>query len=85
MIPAVIFLITSFFNKISNYSLKNSQNVFIQSLPLYILCLFSMLLNDDIVDIEKPDGGCLPTFVVTEFSRLFLYLSSFSIKHSRSA
>ena len=35
-----------------------------QSLPLYTSCLFSMLLNDDIVDIEKLDGMCLPTFVV---------------------
>ena len=36
-------------------SLKDSQNVFMQPLPLYISCLFSMLLNDDIVRIEKPD------------------------------
>ena len=26
-----------------------------------------MFLNDDIVDIEKPDGICLPLFVVDEF------------------
>ena len=38
-----------------------------QSLPLYTSCLFSMLLNDDIVDIEKPDGLCSLTFVVNEF------------------
>ena len=44
-----------------------------------------MLLNDDIVDIEKPDGICSPTFVVDEFSGLFLHPSIFSIKHSRSA
>ena len=37
-------------------SLKDSQNFFIQSLSLYTSCLFSMLLNDDIVDIEKSDG-----------------------------
>ena len=36
-------------------SLKDSQNVFMQPLPLHISCLFSMLLNDDIVHIEKPD------------------------------
>ena len=35
-----------------------------QSLPLYTSCLFSMLLNDDIVDTEKLDGMSLPTFVV---------------------
>ena len=30
-----------------------------------------MLLNEDIVDIEKPDGICLLTFVVDEFCELF--------------
>ena len=44
-----------------------------------------MLLNEDIVDIEKPDGICLLTFVVDEFSGLFLYPSIFSITHLRSA
>ena len=41
----------------------------------------SMLLNDDIVDIEKLDGICSPTFVVDELSGLFLNPSVFSIKH----
>ena len=27
-----------------------------QSLPLYKSWLFSILLNDDVVDIEKPEG-----------------------------
>ena len=31
-----------------------------------------MLVNNNIVDIEKPDGLCLPTFVVDEFSGLSL-------------
>ena len=44
-----------------------------------------MLLNDDIVDIERPDGICLLIFAVDEFSGLFLHLSVFSIIHSRSA
>ena len=44
-----------------------------------------MFLNDDIVDIEKPDGICSINFDVDEFSGLFLYPSAFSIKHSRSA
>ena len=44
-----------------------------------------MLLNEDIVDIEKPDGICLHTFVVDRFSGLFLHSSVFSIKYSRSA
>ena len=47
--------------------LKNLQDFFIQSLPLYTLCLFSILLNEDIVDIEKPDGICSLTFAVDEF------------------
>ena len=44
-----------------------------------------MLLNDDIVDIEKPDGMHSPTFFVYEFSGLFLHPSLFSLKDSRSA
>ena len=44
-----------------------------------------MLLNKDIVDIEKSVGICLLTFVVDELSRLFLHPSIFSIIHSRSA
>ena len=56
-----------------------------QSLPLYTKCLLSMLLNDDIADTEKPYRICLPNFVVNEFSGLFLHLSVFFIKHSRSA
>ena len=43
-----------------------------------------MLLNDDIVDIEKPDRICLPNFVADEFSGLFLHLSNISIEHSKS-
>ena len=44
-----------------------------KSLPLYTSCQFSMLLNDDIVDIEKPNGICLATFVVDEFLGLLFY------------
>ena len=35
-------------------------------------CLFSMLLNDDVVYIEKPNGTCSLTFVVDQYSGLFL-------------
>ena len=56
-----------------------------QSLPLYRSCLFSMLLNEDIVDIEKLDGICLLTCLVDEFSGLFLHPSVFSVIHSRYA
>ena len=62
-------------------SLKDLQNFFIQSLPLFRSCLFSMLLDEDIVDIEKPDG----IYLVNEFSGLFLHPSIFSVVLSRSA
>ena len=43
-----------------------------QSLPLYTLFLFSILLNDDVVDIEKPDRMSSPTFILDKFSGLLL-------------
>ena len=55
------------------YSVKDSQNFFIQSLLLYPSWLLSMLLNDDIVDIENLDRIFSSTFVVDEFSGLFLH------------
>ena len=36
-----------------------------------------MLLNDDIVEIEKSDGMCSPTFIADEFPGLFLHHQSF--------
>ena len=60
-------------------SLTDLQNFFMQSLPLETSCLFSMLLNDDIVDIEKTDGIHSFTFVIDEISRLFSQLSVFCI------
>ena len=56
-----------------------------QSLPLYTSSLFSKLLKEDIIDIERPDGICLLNFVVDEFSVLFLHPSILSIIDSRSA
>ena len=56
-----------------------------QFLPPYTFRLFSLILNDDTVDIENQDGIRSPTFVVDEFSGLFLHPSIFSIEHSRSA
>ena len=90
MIPAAILLIISFFFFLKLIifiacSVKNLQNFLMQSLPLYMSCLFSMLLDEDIADIEKPDGIYLLTFVVDEFSGFFLHPSIFSIIHSRSA
>ena len=46
---------------------------------------FSMLLNDDIVDIEKSDRICSLIFVVYKLSGLFLHPSVLSSKHSRFA
>ena len=66
-------------------SLKDLQNFFMQYLPLYISCLFSMLLKNDIVDIEKLDGIFLNTLDVDKFSGSFLHPSIFSFNHSRSA
>ena len=45
----------------------------------------SYYLNDDIVDIERPNGICSHTFFVEKFSGLFLHPSIFSVIHSRSA
>ena len=44
-----------------------------------------MLLNEDLVGIEKPDQISSLTFVIDELSELFLHRSIFSIIHSRSA
>ena len=44
-----------------------------------------MLLNHAIVHIEKPDGICLSTLAIDEFSVLLLPPSIFSCKHSWSA
>ena len=88
MIPAALLLIiSSFFCFKINYflSVKDSQNIFIKCSPVNISCLFSMLLNEDIVDIKRLEGICSLTFVVDEFSELFLYPSIFFIIHSRSA
>ena len=42
-----------------------------------------MHINEDIVDIEKPDRICLLTFVVDEFSELFLHPSVFFLLYTR--
>ena len=84
MILAAVLLKTPFFFflKLIVYivcSVKESENFFMESLPLYILYLFSMLLNGNVVEIEKPDGICSVTFVEDEFEWLFLHPSIFSI------
>ena len=42
---------------------------------LLALCLFSLSVNDNIVDIEKADEICSHYFVLDKFSLLPLYLS----------
>ena len=66
-------------------SLTDSQTFFMQPFCLCTLCLFSMFLDGDIVDMKKPVGICWLTFVVDEFSELFLHQSRFSIIDSRVA
>ena len=44
-----------------------------------------MLQNEGIIDFEKPDGICLLTFAVDEFSRLLFCPSIFSIIHLKYA
>ena len=44
-----------------------------------MLIFYALLISEDIVDIEKPDGTCLLTFVEDEFSGLFLHPSVISI------
>ena len=90
MIPAGLLPIIPFFFFLKLiilivYFLKNSQNIFMQSLSIYASCLFSVLLNENIVDIEKSDGICWLTFAADDFLGLLLYLSIFSITHARFA
>ena len=70
---------------VAEVTFKDSQIFFMQSLTLYTSCLFSMFLNDNTVDIEKPDGMYSPAFVLDEFSGSFLHPSIFSIQHQKSA
>ena len=49
------------------------------ALLLYTYYLSFMSLNDDVVDVGKGDGICLLTFVVADFSGLFIHPSIFSI------
>ena len=60
--------------------IKYSQNFLVQLLLKYTSSLFSIFLNDDIVDIEQPDGMCSLTFVVNKFSGLLFNHQSFLLK-----
>ena len=60
-------------------SLKDLQNFFIQSFPLYTSCLFSIPPNVHIVEIEYLSGTCSPTFFVGDlFKIIFTSIHSFS-------
>ena len=52
------------------FSLKNSQNFFIQAFPWCKVSLLSMWSNAQIVDTEYPRCICSSIFVVAEFSGL---------------
>ena len=67
MISVVCLLITA-------CSLKDLQSFFMQHLPLDTSCLFSMCLDDDIADIEKPDEICSLTVVVNDSSGFFYFI-----------
>ena len=51
-----------------------------QCVLLYTSCLFSKPLNDDIVDIEKPDGIFSLNLVAHDFSGFFYIHQSFLLK-----
>ena len=53
--------------------------------PLYASCLSFVPWNVHIIDIEYPQGICLPIFVMDDFSKLFLHPSILLIKDSKSA
>ena len=44
-----------------------------------------MFLNDDVVDIQNPDGMHSLTFVLYNFSGLFVHSPIFPVKYSRYA
>ena len=48
-----------------------------QSLPSYTQCLFPMILNDNIVDIEKADELCSPTVVHGFLRVIFTFVNLF--------
>ena len=74
----------SFVNNFIYFLFKVSY--LLRMLPSGFTKLFHVFfLKDDIVDIETPDGIFSPTFLLDEFSRLFLHPSIFCIKDSISA
>ena len=60
---------------------KDSLNFFIQSLPLHKLRFFSVLLNDDIVDIEKLMEYAHPLMLWMNFQGYFYIHQSFLLNN----
>ena len=90
MIPAVRLLIILFLSFLKliifvSFTFQDPQNVSMNVLPLHTSYLFSLSLNDDIVDIEKPYRVCSLTFVVEDYSGLFLHPPIFPTEDSRFA
>ena len=88
MILPALLLMTSFFPFLRLIifiagSLNDSQNFFHVIFTSIYIIRIAYALNDDIVDIEKPDIICLLTFVVDKLSGLFSHPSIFSMKHPR--
>ena len=57
-------------------SLRELQNVFVQSFSRYKPCLISISSKALIADNEYPQGICSPTFVVEDFFHLFAHFQS---------
>ena len=51
----------------------------------YTLCLISIPLNYNIIEIEKTDGVCSSSYIVDKFSGLYFHPSIFFIKYTRQA
>ena len=83
LIAAALLLRIFFILKLNIFpacTLKNLQNFFMKSLPLH------MLLNEDILDTEKPDGICSLTYRLSIILHLlFLHPKIFSDQYSISA
>ena len=89
LIAAALLLRIFFILKLNIFpacTLKNLQNFFMKSLPLHTSCLYFMLLNEDILDTEKPDGICSLTYRLSIILHLlFLHPKIFSDQYSISA
>ena len=73
VISAAPFLWIAFFFFVK----KGSQNIFMQSFPLYMSILNFTQLDAHIIEIEYLREICSVTFVVGSFLRLFLHLFIF--------